>query len=413
MDRRVQQRILSLGAGLLSVGTRVGFRRPTGRRVLILPPSSPGSLGDEAQLASLVQALGGCPVQAIDSIGYLSTNEYDHVSHIRGVVSMEEYFSHHYFRDRMRALNILPKYSHLIVLGADVLDGAYSQARTVRRLALASVAAKAGLKTSIVNFSLNRHPTPAAIEAWHRVPASVRLCTRDPVSRDRLRRLLAGRQPELGADLAFLLAPNESASLAPLLSWIDDQKDQRHTVVGLNVNPQALPFHHCPDLLIESYLHTMIRLESEHASFALIPHDFRGVINDATVSQKLLEMVPPSLKSRCLMIPTPCSAAEVKAVCGKLDAAIVGRMHCAIACLSQGVPVGAITYQDKFEGLFQHFGIEGTTVTPDTTSLKSQLEALSVSILRRRDEMRPQILAHLPNVKRLARLNVEVAMHGC
>jgi polysaccharide pyruvyl transferase WcaK-like protein len=240
----------------------------------------------------------------------------------------------------------------------------------------------------------------------------VALCARDPLSRERLVELTGRRSVDLGADIAFLLRPTESSNIAAALSWIDEQKAEGRILVGVNINPQVLASRMHLDRLLESYARAMQALLSEGASFILIPHDFRAEISDQSLSRQLLDMGSRSLRLRVFMMPSPCTAAEVKAVCAKVDVALVGRMHCAIACLGQGVPVGAISYQGKFAGLFGYFGIDDLVVAPDVSRLPSRLHRLSMAILDRRQEIRQQILVNLPTVKDLARVNVTCALRA-
>ena len=108
------------------------------------------------------------------------------------------------------------------------------------------------------------------------------------------------------------------------------------------------------------------------------------------------------------MLFLACRAAEVQALCAELDIVLSGRMHCAIACLSQGTPVACITYQDKFEGLFEHFGLQGMTIDPEVSLRSGKLLEFFLPIYQNRDNLRKQIEARLPAVRQLAEANFAI-----
>src|SRR5690606_21106728 len=89
------------------------------------------------------------------------------------------------------------------VIGADVIDGAYSYRRSVQRITAAMYAARAGVDTRILGFSWNERPDPRAAEALREAArAGVRVLVRDPVSERRLRAVV-GDGVMRTADLVF------------------------------------------------------------------------------------------------------------------------------------------------------------------------------------------------------------------
>jgi polysaccharide pyruvyl transferase WcaK-like protein len=84
-------------------------------------------------------------------------------------------------------------------------------------------------------------------------------------------------------------------------------------------------------------------------------------------------------------------------------------MHLAIASLGSGTPTLSITYQDKFEGLYQHFGLPiEHTITP----MQCLGDALSIRIgcaHAQRHDLRKRICANLPRVMTLASRNLVMA----
>lgn len=86
-------------------------------------------------------------------------------------------------------------------------------------------------------------------------------------------------------------------------------------------------------------------------------------------------------------------------------------MHLAIACIGQGTPVACITYQGKFEGLFEHFELEGMTIEPETLFNDGTLMKFLISLIDQREEIRHHIQSKLPKIQQLSRANFEL-LHG-
>ena len=67
-------------------------------------------------------------------------------------------------------------------------------------------------------------------------------------------------------------------------------------------------------------------------------------------------------------------------------------MHFGIACLSQGVPIAAIGYQDKFEGLMERFGL-GKMLLPDANALnRDNLSALINDLIAQKDRLKARVV---------------------
>jgi polysaccharide pyruvyl transferase WcaK-like protein len=83
-------------------------------------------------------------------------------------------------------------------------------------------------------------------------------------------------------------------------------------------------------------------------------------------------------------------------------------MHLAIAALGMGVPIAVVSYQEKFEGLLDHFGLDRSVlISPrqfgDFESVWNWMEAA----LHSRTELAAQVRAKLPGVLDLARRNFQ------
>lgn len=375
--------------------------------VLILPASSPGSLGDEAMLIGLLSEVQQTNVERIGLVTYKTDDKWINISNVDEVICLPQ--------RRYEWISFLKKistYSHLFINGADVLDGHYSVAKSIRRIRVASIAAKIGLKTTVTGFSFRDNASIEVIEELQRLPNSVRLCVRDPVS---YRRLTANIKSELDlvADLAFLLKPEKTSIYYKFKKIISECYVDGRIVIGINFNRQVLQSMD-EQLVIElqnTYIYVICELYkwNKNIFFVLIPHDFRGDQSDFIKNEEIYSLLPGAVKSNCTYVDEVINSKEVKALVSLMDVVFSGRMHLAIACLGQGVPVGCLGYQGKFEGLYEHFCLEDSIISPDNfiENKETALGFLKMLIMNR-DKTRNNIKEQLCKVQRLSKDNFNI-----
>lgn len=351
------------------------FNPRTSPSVLILPPAEPGSLGDEALVTGLLTLLEDKGIKKIGLVSYKPELQWE-------IYRLETYsfeLRHHFLGGYLGSLiapfyflNAVHQYQKFYCIGADVMDGYYSLKDSLQRINFVDLATRLGIEAALVSFSFNDRQKPEIIEALNKLPLDVRICVRDPVSYERLSKLLQ-RPIALVADLAFLLPPvQDSPTVLTVGQWIKEQRSNNKVILGINANyklVESLKLKTLDDL-IKIYVTTLVELKSKNAdfSFVLIPHDFRdtqGMKSDVGLAKGIYQALPQDLQSNCFIVPSPCSASEIKGICRQLDMVVSGRMHLAIASLGQGIPAACITYQGKFEGLFKHLELEGMTLEPE------------------------------------------------
>ena len=348
-------------------------------------------------------------VSRVSLVSYNPSMRWENLLREVEIVDMGPYFSYGHWKSKVNFVFASKHYTHFYFLGADVLDGFYSDERTVRRLELASLATKTGMKTKILGFSYNESPTPASIQTLSNLPLETGLCARDSISQERLVRYL-NRPVALVADLAFLLdVDTESANVQSRLKELNDLRARGTLIVGINANSLhfSRPCAGQKGNLLKVYVETLVKLSDvcDNVHFLLIPHDYRGDNSDLMLANAIFEHLPTELQYRCTKVTDILSSMEIKAICKCLDFAISGRMHMAIACLSQGIPVVGITYQGKFEGLFQHFDLEGMTISVEDAFEMGDLADFLLPLIERREELKRQILYRLSHVQDLAQAN--------
>jgi len=308
----------------------------------------------------------------------------------------------------LKFLVALKAYSHVYVIGADCIDGNYSATGSRRLLRLADFCARAGRDTTITGCSFNASADALVIETIDRLDQRVRLLIRDPVSHSRIT-ALTSHHAELVADLAFLLKPSPQHA-AETLDWIRSERAAGKTVLGINLGASALGTCDRGTILecVEAFACALKNRLAADAmlSIVLLPHDFRGESSDLAMCEKLRENLSSQFGARVRLFDDHVGASAIKAVAGELDACITCRMHLAIACLGDGVPVGAVTYQDKFEGLFGHLGISPPAIGGMQATDAAAVAKLIDSTLAEAASIRKTLAGTLQRVRTLSQMNI-------
>ena len=411
----LRKRLLNLWIGVCRVRAKWFRRRKSQARALVIPPSSPGSLGDEAVLNAFVGLLREHGIRDVGIVSYRREDQWEHVRGVSHRLVLHDHFRGGSLGALVRFAAKARRYGRVYLLGTDVIDGHYNTIRSLRRIELVRTAARVGVMTSIVGCSFNDAAPAQVIAALRSLPEDVRICCRDPISQSATAAAL-GRAVELVADPAVLLpADHDAECVRCAAQWVTVQRDRARTVLGVNVNHLLLNAD--PSLsrqsLVDAFVETISELHEHQRSlsFCLIPHDSRGEVSDVALAQSVFDALPAQVRDSSYLVQFPITAAQAKAIVSYVDCVFSGKMHLAIACLSQCIPVGCITYQGrKFEGLFCHFGLEGVTVEPHGSVNPAVLVPFIRSIIDRRDALREQIRARLPAVRALAMKNCELAL---
>lgn len=381
------------------------------RRLLVLP-SDPWSIhqsrGDEA----MIEAAAGEMKRADPDLEiYIVTATAAASADVRvmGFKPLELWKQPFSYETVAQELSIIrPDFG--VILGADVLDGYYSPVDAARMLLVADLMAAFGAKVSVLGFSFNSRPAKALREVFRLIDPGVVLNLRDAIS---LRRFddFARRRARLVADAAFMLTPRaDTAAVKAIAATIARQRAQGRKVFVFNIHPMLFKKPEPAKLrkMIELAASAMERLSRQHnVSWVLLAHDYRPEIADDNCLRPLADRLKPTLGEHVHHVEQTLSAGEIKAVVGLVDGVITGRMHLAIAALGQGTPVAAITYQDKFQGLFAHFGIsEQLLLSPAQFLNGDSFEQFVGHFLGAYEAAGDQVRQALPDVMELSRANI-------
>jgi polysaccharide pyruvyl transferase WcaK-like protein len=365
-----------------------------------------GSLGDMAMFSALMQSLRAQnPAATFTIIG-----ERSHTIVVPGI-GETPVVPAWAGATGTRAFDTLVRQQHaLFVMGADILDGKYGAALVQRIVAYCNHSVLLGIPATMLGFSFNRNPRDPAVHALSRLHPRVAVNIRDQPSLDRFTRIV-GIPARLCADSAFLMPP-ATGSEPETEAWIAAMRREGRTPVGVNLNAHALAPAIAQvgmDRLIDQLAEQFKRSgEQNGLAFLLLPHDLKLHSGDVIMLQALDRALRQKgfAHLRYTAIDQP---DKIKRLTGLLDLAITGRMHLVIASLGSGTPTLSITYQDKFEGLYQHFGLSlEHTITPMQCLNDALLGKINDAFTNRHDN-RARILSHLPRVNALASRNLTIS----
>lgn len=383
------------------------------RRVVIIsadPWTLTGSKGDEAMMSAVAAKLavgvpGGLAVGVTTA-----TEEADAAARSMGFEPLHIWGGQWSLGAAMAGIECF-KPDALLLVGADVMDGYYSPVTTARLLVLADLMARRGVKAAILGFSFNATPSRYVRPFFDRLSNDLVVSVRDPISFERFRRF-STTEAVLVADSAFMLTPDQtSQTVQEIAGWVAGQREQGNKVLAFNLHPTLIKNATAEQrhALVSAAVTALKGVLGKHAvSVVLLSHDYRGRDSDDACLGPINDMLAPVSGEKILYPRERMTAAELKAVAGLMDGVVTARMHLAIAALGMGVPVAALTYQDKFHGLFAHFDLPATFLLRPSDAIDPvRLQALIEQFLANAPELKQQVESYLPQVKEASSRNLK------
>lgn len=299
----------------------------------------------------------------------------------------------------------------LIVLGADVMDGYYHPSTTVRMLILADMMARSGTKSAVLGFSFNSEPSVHVRRIFDGLTDQLTLNVRDEISIGRFRKFTRARAV-LVSDSAFMLVPDLiSPAVVGVQEWAQKRRDAGLTVVGFNLHPMLVKVADNKSIaaLIKSAISSIDDImKNMPVAIFLMSHDYRGKDGDDTCLMPIYQALREKMGDRLMYLTTRMSASELKGISGAMDGVVTGRMHLAIASLGMGIPVAALTYQDKFQGLFRHFDLPNhLLLSPVDAAIPQRLKAMLTRFIEEIAPLREKIAVQLPAVLEASEINLD------
>lgn len=152
-------------------------------------------------------------------------------------------------------------------------------------------------------------------------------------------------------------------------------------------------------------------VEEFHATVLLIPHVYESkssryhILSDKGLAEKLYELTNLDNREKVKVIRKRYNAEDVKELIGKCDIFISGRMHAAIAAMTQNIPTIVIPYGHKFYGIMQMVGQQRCIC--EKTNADYIISKIDY-VLREKEEISKQLEAKIPEVKERALLNAKL-----
>ncbi|GLK88106.1 hypothetical protein GCM10017655_11680 [Pseudomonas turukhanskensis] len=297
-----------------------------------------------------------------------------------------------------------------VTVGADVLDGSYSQAFSGKLIMLTGMLSRRGIDCVVTGFSVSEKPYGKLKFLLDEFSHDVVFNLRDPLSFSRFQQLTSANA-KLVADLAFLLEPQKDTDpVQQARTWIDAQHALGRKVIGLNMHPLLL------DLQERQEIHRVVEqfssvakdlIQTQGISVLLIDHDFRGDSADYHCLDPLEKTLAGDTAQYTYRPATRLSAAELKGVAGYLDGIVSGRMHLMIASCGAGTPVFGIEYKGKMSGLMKHFQMDTSNLS-NAHEIMNEPQAFKAKLLRFIENLsttKQQLTDNKTEIKRLSSLN--------
>jgi polysaccharide pyruvyl transferase WcaK-like protein len=327
--------------------------------IALIPPTTDGSFGDEAMLVGTINKLQkeGNKVIVISGDGLASEKLETY-----GITVPEKKI--HNIYDNPLKLIIFSKLlkelkvEKCLVIGADVMDGYYSEIRSLMRMSLLYIASSNGIESKLLGFSYNKEPLTSCTSLLRVLSRKgVSIQPRDPVSATRLSS--AGVKNTPVSDLAFMMEPIvEPTAVKAIEDFNDIEGNRELKTVTINLNAihvqkYGKDFYNTALILIKHILNTSNKI-------IFITHDHRDFdgLSDMIFAKKITNELSSDSARKVLLLDGAYNAAHLKYVASLSDYVVTGRMHFAIGSLGRGVPPMMFGYQGKQEGLLQHFNLE-------------------------------------------------------
>lgn len=380
-------------------------------RRVVMVPCDPwtlfGSKGDEAMITAVMDQLRLDEPDLV--VGVVTETESARQQAVeKGYVPLPVWTNYGYQKIVDGVMAFKP--DAVLVLGADVLDGYYHAGTATRLIAVGDMCARRGIPSALLGFSFNTQPAESVIQIFNGVSDRLHVNVRDRISLGRFQQRTTAKA-RLVADAAFMLIPDAThPAVQQCRQWAEQGRGEGRAIMGFNVHPMLIKSR--DPVAIARLTQSAISgvealLASRSANVALISHDYRGSDGDDVCLAEVAKALQDKFPGRIFYSRDKLTAAQLKATAGLMDCVVTGRMHLAIASLGMGVPVAALTYQDKFQGLFDHFELPHDLLIPPAEAMKPEsMQRLLFRLFDDRVELKGMVEARLPDVQALSRTNL-------
>ncbi|WP_166805965.1 oligosaccharide flippase family protein [Cryobacterium sp. TMT1-3] len=394
---------LAAASALPYLRDRAALKRATGRllpfdvhterwHVLVAPPGE-GNIGDQAMVEAFLENVSG-PVQVLVRRPADVHIPSQHAWRARLVpIPHLIYGTARVHRRAMTALApVLNGALSLTVVGADIMDGAYSVRASARRADVASLARSVGVDARILGFSWNGRANMGVRRSLARAGRlGTRLQLRDPISSARAR---ANRFSNV-VDVADCVFAAQTSSARAATEYLG-ATPAPYAVV----NASALVGRSFDQTT--EYARIVTALLQAGLRVVLLPHVVRSSGDDAAACRAVFDRLPGA--DGVVLVNRLLTPGEVRGLCAGAEIVLTGRMHLAVQSIFNEVPAVTLSTQGKVAGLMRLFDTQELCVEPGI-GLAERMIPVALGVLADRQRYRDRLAERLPEVQRLAARN--------
>ena len=360
--------------------------------VLVAPPGE-GNIGDQAMVEAFLENVSG-PVQVLVRRPADVRIPSQHAWRAQLVpIPHLVYGAARVHRQSMAVLApVLDGALSLTVVGADIMDGAYSVRASSRRADVASLARSVGVDARILGFSWNGEADVGVRRSLARAGRlGTRLQLRDPVSSararaDRFENVVDVADCVFAARTSSGLAATEYLGHAPAPYAVVNAS----ALVGRGFD-QTTEYARIVTALLQAGLRVV-----------LLPHVVRSSGDDAAACRAVFDRLDGA--DGVVLVNRLLAPAEVRGLCAGAEIVLTGRMHLAVQAMFHEVPAVALSTQGKVAGMMRLFDTQELCLEPGV-GLAQRMIPVALAVLADRQRYRDRLAERLPEVQRLASLN--------
>lgn len=385
--------------GLVRVLDRTETRRDD--LTVVIGATGHGNIGDQAMLESVLDNTPGEIVVILDSDTAAVIPDRSRArTTVVALPHLIDGYPWSRTRDVLRFVRLVRRGRRLRVIGADLMDGLYNPTGSIARSSCLRTGADFGVESRVLGFSWSGQAHPSAVRALSAAGAGVRCLAREPLSADRLR-ARGIRNVHSVADTVFAL--DGSRPYDRFDEWADGLEPGRRIAL---VNMSALIGARIDQTA--EYRRILSELDRRGYAVALVPHVMRNSGDD---SHEIAKLSDDDVPSDALVLTELLSPLQIRHVAGRAHLVVTGRMHLSIMSISQGAVPITLGTQGKVEGLYRLLRVGNLEVEP-TPGFGERVAQTIARVDPQLDELRERLVADMPAVRALARLNFETGTAG-
>lgn len=347
----------------LSVNGKLYLDQPESKKefpeITLIPSDAVGSKGDEAMIRGALNLFEGKKIRMLTPRrelwkGWLIDRNRDFE---------EEYVPLEDLKNEIR------KPTHLVVIGADIMDGLYGSLDAITRLEAAERVIDMGGRADVFSCSFRTGVSEEIIKKIINIGERLHFHFRDMQSLCNFKSQ-TGLNADYFPDFAFFCERKGTEASEAANQLIRRKREEKYVIVGVNFCEHACKgFYKDPSLdqrkqYIKSVIDQIDAVLDNRAFYVLIPHDTKhwdGYFSDEAYARWAMEYIASvHAKDAAALIHSYLTETELLSLLSELDLIVSGRMHLDIAAIRSGViPVAYMgsrtkSYRniEKFKGMF-------------------------------------------------------------